>query len=221
MDNYYKILQVDSEASKDIIDKAYKTLVKKYHPDLKSGSEKIEAENMIKIINEAYDVLSDASKRKEYDEKLEKTFVSSEEYKLILEENNNLKKELAYFKNLFEKKSNTSFNYKNNYSSPKSTQTSTYASNFNNTSNDSYTNNINQNSYKNNSNSPNNNSSKIENKLMSAIKTFIALILTLLIIIILLQIPFLNDLFFNVILKNLFFIIIIIALFYYYFYKKQ
>lgn len=68
--NYYQILQVDREASLEIIEKAYKTLVKKYHPDLQNKDNQKEAEAMIKIINEAYGTLSNKEKRYEYDQKL-------------------------------------------------------------------------------------------------------------------------------------------------------
>ena len=40
MKDYYGILEVNEKASPEIIDKAYKTLVKKYHPDLYSSIEK-------------------------------------------------------------------------------------------------------------------------------------------------------------------------------------
>ena len=45
---------------------AYKALVKKYHPDVFNGSSE-EAEEWIKLINQAYEVLSDDIKRREYD----------------------------------------------------------------------------------------------------------------------------------------------------------
>ena len=56
MKNYYEILEVDKNASDEIIKVAYKALVKKYHPDLKEGNAKINAEDKIKQINEAYDI---------------------------------------------------------------------------------------------------------------------------------------------------------------------
>ena len=43
MKNYYEILEVDKNASDEIIKVAYKALVKKYHPDLKEGTSKINA----------------------------------------------------------------------------------------------------------------------------------------------------------------------------------
>ncbi len=63
--NYYEILGVDKNASQDDIKKAYRTLVKKYHPDLHPNDEK--AAEKFKEINEAHEVLSDEKKRKNYD----------------------------------------------------------------------------------------------------------------------------------------------------------
>lgn len=71
MNNYYEILEVSPNASKEIIEKAYRVLAKKYHPDLQEEHNKESAEQKMKLINEAYDVLSDDIKRKEYDEKLQ------------------------------------------------------------------------------------------------------------------------------------------------------
>ncbi len=68
--NYYQILQVDQEASIDIIEKVYKTLVKKYHPDLQSEENKNNNEEILKDINEAYETLSNPEKRQAYDEML-------------------------------------------------------------------------------------------------------------------------------------------------------
>lgn len=65
--NYYDILQVNKNASQEIIEKAYKVLVKKYHPDLQEDGLKQEYEEKLKLINEAYEVLSDEAKRKQYD----------------------------------------------------------------------------------------------------------------------------------------------------------
>ena len=66
--NYYQILEIDKNASPEIIKKAYTTLAKKYHPDLQENPEKKQAcENILKQINVAYEVLSNEEKRKEYD----------------------------------------------------------------------------------------------------------------------------------------------------------
>lgn len=68
--NLYEVLEVSEKASKEIIDKAYRTLAKKYHPDLQTPENKTQAENKMKMINEAYSVLSDDNQRSKYDEKL-------------------------------------------------------------------------------------------------------------------------------------------------------
>ncbi len=73
--DYYKVLEVSRTASIKDIKKSYKQLVKKYHPDVFEGDKSV-AENKIKEINEAYDVLSNPETKKEYDESLE--FHSSE-----------------------------------------------------------------------------------------------------------------------------------------------
>ena len=70
MKDYYKILQVNKDASPEIISKVYKLLAKKYHPDANPDN-KEEAETKFKEISEAYEVLSDEEKRKNYDLELE------------------------------------------------------------------------------------------------------------------------------------------------------
>lgn len=63
--DYYATLGVDKTASADDIKKAYRKLVRKYHPDV---SKHAEADAKTKEINEAYDVLGDAEKRAAYDD---------------------------------------------------------------------------------------------------------------------------------------------------------
>ncbi len=64
--DYYEVLGVPRTASEEEIKKAYKKLIKKYHPDLNPDSKT--AEDKMKEINEAYDVLSDADKKSRYDQ---------------------------------------------------------------------------------------------------------------------------------------------------------
>ncbi len=64
--DYYKVLELDKNAEADDIKKAYRKLARKYHPDLNPNDK--EAEKRFKEINEANEVLSDADKRKKYDQ---------------------------------------------------------------------------------------------------------------------------------------------------------
>ncbi len=64
--DYYKILGVERKASADEIRKAYRKLAMQYHPDKNPGDKK--AEEKFKEINEAYQVLSDGTKRARYDQ---------------------------------------------------------------------------------------------------------------------------------------------------------
>ncbi len=66
--DYYKILGVSEKASLTDIKKAYRSLALKYHPDRVSKGGKKEAEERFKEISEAYYILSDKKKRKEYDD---------------------------------------------------------------------------------------------------------------------------------------------------------
>ena len=71
MKNFYEILEINENASQEIVEKAYKVLVKKYHPDLQTDPEqKHQCEIKIKEINEAYETLSNNELRVAYDEKL-------------------------------------------------------------------------------------------------------------------------------------------------------
>ena len=62
--DYYEVLGVDKNADEATIKKAYRTLAKKYHPDMNPGDK--EAEAKFKEVNEAYDVLSDPDKKAKY-----------------------------------------------------------------------------------------------------------------------------------------------------------
>jgi len=66
--DYYKILEISINATKDDIKKAFRSLAKKYHPDRNVNDENA----LIKFqeVNEAYEVLSNEDSRKEYDKKI-------------------------------------------------------------------------------------------------------------------------------------------------------
>ena len=63
--SYYEILEVSQNADKATIKKAYRKMAKKYHPDKNAGDK--EAEHMFKLVNEAYQCLSDDQQRSIYD----------------------------------------------------------------------------------------------------------------------------------------------------------
>ena len=64
--DYYEVLGVDKNADEAALKKAYRALAKKYHPDVNPGD--AEAEKKFKEASEAYAVLSDAEKRRQYDQ---------------------------------------------------------------------------------------------------------------------------------------------------------
>lgn len=64
--DYYEVLGVDKNADETAIKKAYRVLAKKYHPDMNPGD--AEAEKKFKEASEAYAVLSDPEKRRQYDQ---------------------------------------------------------------------------------------------------------------------------------------------------------
>src|ERR1700680_1269220 len=63
--NYYDILGVAKDATEGDIKKSYRRLAKRYHPDVNKGDK--QAEEKFKEVSEAYEVLSDKEKRKQYD----------------------------------------------------------------------------------------------------------------------------------------------------------
>ena len=64
--DYYEVLGVSRDADDATLKKAYRKLAKKYHPDMNPGD--AEAEKKFKEASEAYAVLSDAEKRRQYDQ---------------------------------------------------------------------------------------------------------------------------------------------------------
>ena len=64
--DYYEVLGVDKNADEATIKKAYRNLAKKYHPDMNPGD--AEAEKKFKEASEAYAVLSDPDKKRQYDQ---------------------------------------------------------------------------------------------------------------------------------------------------------
>ncbi len=77
--DYFKILQIDSDADLEVITAAYYALMKKYHPDV-SNSKNLD---YVKEINEAYEILSDNLKRKNYKNKYNLT---TKENQVIIKE---------------------------------------------------------------------------------------------------------------------------------------
>ena len=65
--NYYEILEINRNASQEIVEKAYKTLVTKYNPDNFRGDAKELVQKKIDDVKESYSILSDEILRKEYD----------------------------------------------------------------------------------------------------------------------------------------------------------
>jgi DnaJ homolog subfamily C member 7 len=68
--DYYKILDVAKDADEDALRKAYRKMALKYHPDKNACAdekEKLKAEAMFKDVGEAYAILNDPTKRRQYD----------------------------------------------------------------------------------------------------------------------------------------------------------
>lgn len=126
MKNYYDELEVSKTASKEVIEKVYKVLAKKYHPDITKEENKVQAEEKFKSISEAYEILSDEEKRKKYDLELENSnpTISYEDYISVVNERdqlnyalNNLKASIYNSNNYSNSTSNNSnYQARTNYS---------------------------------------------------------------------------------------------------------
>jgi hypothetical protein len=64
---YYDVLEIARHAGLDVIQKAYRALALRSHPDRAEPSQRRQAEERMKLINEAFEVLSDPKKRAAYD----------------------------------------------------------------------------------------------------------------------------------------------------------
>lgn len=83
MKNYYDILGISSNSTKQEIQKSFRNLAKKYHPDV--NKDNLEIEKKFKEIKEAYEILKDDVKRERYDKTLNKNNKKSEEHKIYNE----------------------------------------------------------------------------------------------------------------------------------------
>lgn len=135
MKDYYKILEVNNSASTEIINKVYKILAKKYHPDTNPDNKEF-AEEKFKELNEAYEILSDEEKRKEYDMQLEllnelqSPSISEEEYENLKLYCSQLENELINIKDRFQKLAQ--YANSNNYNNVNYNQEPSYSNTANN-----------------------------------------------------------------------------------------
>lgn len=98
MKNYYEILEVNENASSEVIERAYKVLAKKYHPDIWPTDKSRWAENKFKELTEAYEVLSNSESRRNYDIKIGLNTSLDDKYNTLYSEHEKLKQELNNLK---------------------------------------------------------------------------------------------------------------------------
>lgn len=183
--NYYDILQVNKNASPEVIEKVYKLLAKKYHPDLQDLENKQQSEEILKKINEAYEVLSNPEKKAIYDKTLENIYVPREEYYKLYNQNLTLKKELNDLKTYYDQFLNNLQinNLQNNIT--KYNNFSQITNSKNNIKRKLEYNNITTRQY------------SFKNVVIRFFKNLLALFLTIIILILLLQVPTIKNFFIN------------------------
>jgi len=129
MKNLYEILEINKNATDEEINKAYRNLAKKYHPDI--AEDRIKEEKKMKEINVAYDILSNIEERKKYDLSIEvqERKVNAKDYRVKKDPEyyynlrKNIKKQRDYYNTehtynqsytYYSNKSETSYNQRNN-----------------------------------------------------------------------------------------------------------
>lgn len=186
--NYYDILEISKNASPEIIEKAYKTLVKKYHPDLQEKVLKDQYETKLKLINEAYETLSNQEKRSEYDAQLAnyelKTKHLTDE---LLNENMNLKNELNHIKSDYNNISNDAIDYEKSLEYKKNIEDAKQKAYY-----DAYIQDLKNRGYK----------IKYKKSFKDYFKSFISIVLTILILFLLFHIPFIKNIFISMYNEN-------------------
>lgn len=83
MVNYYDVLEVHYEVSTDDLKRSFRTLIKKYHPDI-HGQNKLWAESKTKTIIQAYKTLSDSTSRKHYDRQYRHLLHTNSKQKVVV-----------------------------------------------------------------------------------------------------------------------------------------
>ena len=217
MKNYYELLEVSEKASPEVIKKAYITLVKKYHPDLQPDDEKKSAEDKIKEINEAYEVLSDKTKKESYDRKLQMQRVREEHYNISSNSQNTSNNTYNYSKPHPQKRvihkptMNENFddfsdfnNFQNDYNNiMNEVYNNAYNEAYNNAYNQAYINNLKNMGYEIRYERP------FKEKLKIAFASFCGILLVIFIGFILWHIPFIKNYFINLYNDNVIFKIIV------------
>ena len=120
MKNYYEILEVNKKASQETISKVYKFLAKKYHPDA-NPENKQEAEEKFKEISEAYEILSNEEKRKQYDLELQDYEASASPQTVSAEDFLKLSNYCKELENALKNSSSQDKKFTYNYSSAENT----------------------------------------------------------------------------------------------------